>query len=178
MAENPDYRIVHDNLDDMSRVTTGAGTYQKGSWVLHMLRGLVGEEAFWGGIRSYYRNFQDRNATTADFRRHMEEASGMDLGRFFQQWLYGGGMLELAGEWRYDAAAGVVEIVLDQTQNDGYVFEMPVQIGIDIGGERRVETVQVAGLHGVHAIPVDGEPEAVSLDPDTWILMVANLERR
>ncbi len=48
--EHPDYRIVHDNLDDMSKVTTGQ-IYQKGAWVLHMLRGIVGDEAFWAGIR-------------------------------------------------------------------------------------------------------------------------------
>ena len=61
MAENPDYRIVHDNLADMGRVTSGPGTYQKGSWVLHMLRGVVGEDAFWAGIQAYYREFRDGN---------------------------------------------------------------------------------------------------------------------
>ena len=77
--EHPDYRIVHDNLDDMSKVTTGQ-IYQKGAWVLHMLRGLVGDEAFWTGIRSYYRAHKDGHATTADFRAEMERASGRDLG--------------------------------------------------------------------------------------------------
>ncbi len=52
--DNPDYRIVHDNLDDMSRVTSSQ-TYQKGGWTLHMLRGVIGDEAFWRGIQDYYR---------------------------------------------------------------------------------------------------------------------------
>ncbi len=75
--KHPGYRIVHENLSDMKQVTTGAGTYKKGAWTLHMLRGVVGDEAFWSGIRAYYRLYRDKNASTADFRRVMEEASGM-----------------------------------------------------------------------------------------------------
>ncbi len=86
--KNPGYRIVHDNLSDMKQVTTGAGTYRKGAWTLHMLRGVVGDEAFWSGIREYYRLYRDKNASTADFRRVMEEASGRELGWFFDQWLH------------------------------------------------------------------------------------------
>jgi aminopeptidase N len=82
-AENPDYTIVHDNLDDMSQVLT-RNIYQKGGWTLHMLRELVGDEAFWAGIREYYARHRNGSATTADFRRAMEEASGRDLETFFE----------------------------------------------------------------------------------------------
>ena len=57
-AENPDYTIIHKNLEDMTKVTTRQ-TYQKGSWILHMLRGIMGEERFWSGIRSYYAKYQN-----------------------------------------------------------------------------------------------------------------------
>ena len=69
-ADDPEYRIVHDDLSDMSRVTSAA-TYQKGSWILHMLRSQLGDEAFWQGIREYYAGHFNANATTADFRRAM-----------------------------------------------------------------------------------------------------------
>ena len=68
--DNPDYRIVHDDLTDMSRVTSVA-TYQKGAWVLHMLRGRLGDEAFWRGIRLYYARHFNETATTDDFMRAM-----------------------------------------------------------------------------------------------------------
>ena len=61
--KNPDYTIIHDNLKNMKDVTSSQ-TYQKGSWVLHMLRGVLGTEIFWKGIRSYYSKFKDLNATT------------------------------------------------------------------------------------------------------------------
>jgi aminopeptidase N len=172
--ENPDYRIVHDNLDDMSRVTSSQ-TYQKGGWTLHMLRGLIGDDAFWAGIQEYYRLYQDKNATTDDFRRAMEEASGVDLTGFFQQWLYQGGYLELEGHWTYDGGAGLVEIELRQVQDDGYVFEMPMQVGIYFEGESRprIELIHVQGGTSRLSIPVDRAPASVVLDPDTWVLMEA-----
>ena len=177
--ENPHYRIVHDNLDDMSRVTSSQ-TYQKGGWTLHMLRGVVGDDAFWKGIQDYYRRYRDKNASTDDFRRAMEEASERDLSEFFHQWLYQGGALEYEGDWRYDSGSGTVEVELRQVQDDGYSFEMPVQLGIYFAGETEphIEVLQVSDMTNRFTISVDREPESVVLDPDTWLLMDADFARR
>jgi len=141
--KNPGYSIVHDNLKDMAKVTSSQ-TYQKGSWVLHMLRGVVGTENFWNGIRSYYSQYQDSNATTGDFRREMEEASGMDLSVFFEQWLYKGGTLKYVGNWQYSQQESQVRITLNQVQTDGSLFEMPIEIAIYYQGQDRpqIEIVQ------------------------------------
>ncbi len=191
MAVNPDYRVVHDNLSDMGLVTSGPGTYQKGSWTLHMLRGVVGEDAFWAGVQAYYREFRDGSATTADFRRAMEEASGLDLRTFFDQWLYRGGWLEYEGGWSYDAAAGAIHVDLRQTQDERYTFRMPVEIAIHLppdgpleggvhGATRppRFEVIDVEGREGRFTIPVPAEPLDVVFDPNTWLLMDAAFERR
>ena len=177
-AENPDYTIVHDNLDDMGRVTSSQ-TYQKGGWTLHMLRGIIGDEAFWSGIQAYYALYQDKNATTADFRRAMEEASDRDLSEFFQQWLYQGGWLDYEGGWRYDSGTGTIEVELNQVQ-DGYSFKMPVQVGIYApdGSEIGTELLQVNERTNRFTISVSGEPGSVVLDPDTWVLMDADFVRR
>ena len=176
---NPDYRIVHDNLDDMSRVTSSQ-TYQKGGWTLHMLRGVIGENDFWKGIREYYRLYRDKNASTDDFRRAMEEASGQDLQQFFHQWLYQGGALEYQGGWSYDPEAGSVEVELTQVQDDGYTFAMPVQIGIYTAGEAhpRIEVLQVDEVTNRFTIPVGSEPTQLVLDPNAWVLMKAEFARR
>ena len=100
-VKTPGYRIVHDNLADMAGVVTRQ-TYEKGGWTLHMLRGLVGDDTFWAGIREYYARYRNANASTADFRRTLEEVSGRDLGWFFEQWLYRpGGLPKVKGTWRY-----------------------------------------------------------------------------
>lgn len=170
--KNPGYRIVHDNLKDMGQVTSSQ-TYQKGSWILHMLRGVVGTENFWRGIRSYYGKYQNANATTADFRREMEEASGKDLSVFFQQWLYRAGTLKLAGNWQYDPQKSQVVLALDQVQKDGSRFAMPMEIGIYLEGQDRpqIETIQLNEKPGVFTIDVEAEPKNVILDPNTWVLM-------
>ncbi|MEZ5963990.1 MAG: M1 family aminopeptidase [Planctomycetota bacterium] len=64
-----------------------ANTYPKGAWVLHMLRGELGEAAFFAAVRAYYREFAGRAITTADFVQAVEQATGKDLGWFFSQWL-------------------------------------------------------------------------------------------
>ncbi|MCB0494456.1 MAG: M1 family peptidase, partial [Cyclobacteriaceae bacterium] len=169
--KNPDYRIVHDNLSDMSKVTS-SHTYQKGSWILHMLRGVVGTDNFWKGIQSYYNKYKDLNATTEDFRREMEEASGRDLNDFFQQWLYQPGALKYKGTWAYDNKKKEVSIKLDQVQTDGSLFKMPLEVGIYLKDKQpMMKVIQVNEKTNVFTIAVETEPEEVVLDPNNWVLM-------
>jgi aminopeptidase N len=168
----PGYRVVHENLTDMSRVTSAA-TYQKGSWVLHMLRQRLGEEAFRDGIQEYYRRHMNGNASTEDFRRTMEETSGQDLEAFFDQWLRSGGNPRLEGWWDYDETARSLRIELSQTQEVGPVFELPLEVGIHLGGAStptRIESVLVDQRFHRFVIPVSEEPTGVTLDPDTKLL--------
>jgi aminopeptidase N len=176
--EHPDYRIVHDNLGDMSKVTTGQ-TYQKGAWILHMLRGIVGDEAFWAGIRSYYSACMNGHATTADFRGEMERASGRDLRPFFDQWLTRGGVVRLEGDWRHDAGAGVVTVRLEQVDG-ARSFSMPLQIGVYQAGSPipAITTVQLTGPDHDFQIAVPGRPDRVVLDPNQLVLMEAQFAER
>jgi aminopeptidase N len=176
-AKQPDYRVVHENLSDMSQVTTGM-TYQKGSWVLHMLRQRMGDDRFWAGIREYYARYQDATATTADFRLVMERVSGSDLTAFFQQWLYRGGVPRVQGTWQWDAAAKQVVVELAQTQ-PGEPFQMPVEIGIaDASGKVRVERVEVATRLGRFTFAADLEPTGLTLDPHVRALIDGHIVRR
>ncbi len=197
-ADNPDYRIVHDNLDDMSRVTNGM-TYQKGAWFLHMLRGSIGEDRFWAGIREYYRLYRDGNASTDDFREVMENSfePTVDLTAFFEQWLYQGGLPHLRGGWSWDAESGELVVDLEQVEDDGYTFEMPIPIRITVppdpatiggggrGGRGRAPGPQTLDRHimmpatsSQTRIALERAPSEVLLDPDHWVLMEANFERR
>jgi aminopeptidase N len=62
--------------------------YQKGAYVLHELRELVGDAMFWAGIRRYTTEHFGKSVTTTDFQTAMEQASGMDLRPFFDRWVY------------------------------------------------------------------------------------------
>lgn len=79
----------------------GTNTYQKGGWVLHMLREQLGEVAFWSGVREYYAAHRFGNVTTADLRQALEAASGQDLAPFFAQWVdrAGNPVVDLYWKW-------------------------------------------------------------------------------
>lgn len=120
------------------------------------------------------------NATTADFRRAMEEASGQELGWFFEQWLEKPGTLKVAGSWRYDAAAKQVQVTLDQRQADGSLFTMPIEIGLYAAGQPAptIQRVRLTGKSNVFSFSVSAEPQEVRLDPNLWVLMDATFEKR
>jgi len=172
-AENPDYRVVHDSLTDMSKVTVYAATYQKGAWVLHMLRHKVGDEAFRKGIRRYYRRYMNGNARVADFRRAMEETSGQDLESFFDQWLRRGGWPTITGRWSWNAERHTVDVTLEQeVSGSGGLMDLPVEVGLRMSGQvaPEVRVVRLDGERATASFPVDARPEEVTLDPNVWLL--------
>jgi aminopeptidase N len=171
--KTPDYRIVHDNLDDMSQVTNGM-TYQKGGWVLHMLRQRIGDDRFWAGIRAYYQRYKDGSASTADFRAAMEEASGQNLSAFFDQWLYRGGVPRVAATWSWDATTKQVTVGLRQTQA-GPPFAVVVEIAAGSGPLQRIE---MTGAEATATFAAEREPEMVVIDPNVRLLASATVVRR
>ncbi len=175
-AKSPNYRVVHENLTDMSQVTS-AMTYQKGSWVLHMLRQQMGDDRFWVGIRDYYARYRNANATTTDFRHAMERAGGTDLSAFFAQWLYRGGIPHLEGNWRWDAVTKRVEVDLRQTQV-GPSFSVPIEFGIVDTGSMHVERAVLSGASAHLSLAAPLEPINVELDPNVKLLMTGQLMRR
>jgi aminopeptidase N len=175
--KNPEYRIVHDSLTDMEKVVSSQ-TYQKGSWTLHMLRGVMGTDNFWKGIRAYYAKYQNMNASTADFRIEMEEASGLDLRQFFEQWLYKSGTLVYEGNWKYNAQNQEVKITLNQVQQDGSLFKMPLEVALHFkDGKTQIKLLTVNERNNEFTLKVDSEPEDIILDPTNWVLMEASFKR-
>jgi aminopeptidase N len=170
--EHPGATVVHHNLADMRKVLNSL-MYQKGGWTLHMLRGIVGTETFWSGIREHYRRYRDRNATTADFRQVMERASGQPLSWFFGQWLNRAGIPTVGGSWHYDAGTKRLQVELSQTQPEE-AYRLPIDVGLMWpDGRVAVERVDLSGRSGRFSLACDGEPASVTLDPNTWVLMQA-----
>jgi aminopeptidase N len=169
----PRMAVIHDNLPEISNGRAPNGiVYQKGGWVLHMLRGQLGTEKFWAGIREYYRRFRDSNASTEDLRKVMEDVSHTDLKWFFQQWLYRAGSPSIEGGWKYNPATRKVEV--DLTQRQGPRFRLPIEIGV--GGKK--ERVELTKNWQRFEIAADAEPAAVVIDPDTWLLADVKFEKR
>ena len=166
--------IVHNNLKDMKDVLTYSLQYQKGAWVLHMLRNYVGEDNFRKGIRNYYKKYYNSTTTTNQFKTEMEVVSGMNLDTFFDQWLYKGGNMVLDGNWKFDEKKGRIEVNLNQVQNDGYLFEMPLEIGISYNDKNleKIQTVKLEKEKGRFYIASDSKPISIKIDPNTKLLAI------
>jgi aminopeptidase N len=159
-------------LDDWGRIFDGNLSYNKGGWVLHMLRGVLGDADFFTTLAAYRAAFEYGNATTEDFRDVAEAVSGKDLTDFFQQWIYGEYYPQYAYAWRAVPVRDGYELQLtiDQTQTTG-LFHMPIQVRVQLpGGDSETLVVDNALAHEEYALAISGAPEGVDLDPDGWIL--------
>jgi aminopeptidase N len=147
-------------------------TYQKGAWVLHMLRGILGDEKFFDGIRCYYNACHDSTALTEDFQNAMESASGRNLGAFFRQWLFQPGWPEYAIAWDWNESSGEVEVTIRQTQTTGF-FDMPLELEFQVKNRLEIRTLRVAEAVNYFKIPLPVKPSAIRVDPDGWLLKSA-----
>jgi hypothetical protein len=163
------YRIGHVKAD---RRLYRAVVYDKGAMVLHMLRRLVGDKAFFGGLRRFYDTWRFKKAGTDDLRRAMEEESGLDLTRFFDRWVLGDGLPQVTFASRIENRDGGQEAVL-QFEQSGAVYDVPVTVTIEYSDntvtsvvvkltDRRVETrVPLAGA--VRRIDVNRDQAALGV---------------
>jgi aminopeptidase N len=157
------------NSDLYKMLNTNA--YQKGAWVLHMLRGTIGDDTFKRGIQAYYREHVHGNARTEDLRRAMEAASGRSLAAFFDQWVMKPGHPVFRVEHTYDNARGEATVVLRQVQKTSWP-RFTASADLDLmwkGGSRRVK-IAVAGERQTFTFPVPSPLTHVILDPDGWLL--------
>jgi aminopeptidase N len=168
--------VIDTTITDINKVLN-TNTYQKGGWVLHMLRNEVGDRAFWKGIRTYYATYKNGNAMTSDFKRIMEETSGKDLSLFFKQWLYQPGLPKISCNWRYDAKSKSVNLEIQQTQAPLFQFALEINF-VSRDGQKMIKTIQVPSKSQKIAIPVDFEVQSVILDPNTWLLFEGSLTQK
>jgi aminopeptidase N len=166
-------RPVIDTAQTNLMALLNTNSYQKGGWTLHMLRSLVGDSAFFRGIRAYYLANRHSTALTDDLRRAVEGTSGRPLGWFFNQWLRRPGFPEVTTSWRYDAQQKRVVATLEQGSRFG-AYRFPLTVAItDGGGRERRATIDVpatASSSIVVPIDLDAAPRSVAFDPDVRVL--------
>ncbi len=177
LTKNQDSPIVHNQLSDMSKVTSTL-TYQKGAWVLHMLRELMGESNFKKGIQAYYKKYFNANVTTIDFRYEMEKASGLDLQSFFSQWLYQVGMPTIKGQWTWDIKKKELKITLEQTQSNAFSFPLEIGIVPESKQSAEVRKVNVSIKQSTFTFALESKPISVILDPNTALLGVFDIQQK
>lgn len=142
--------------------------YQKGAWVLHMLRSNLGDDAFFRGIRAYYESHKNSIASTADLRAALEKASGKDLGVFFKRWVYESGHPQYKLKWFW-LGKKELRLVLTQTQ-PGNAFVDPIHLTISTAKGKRNVILKPTGKLFIERIPLRDSPTRLILDPNNQLL--------
>lgn len=169
--------VVDTSVKDYMQLLN-ANSYQKGSWVLHMLRRQVGDSLFWKGIRNYYEQYKGKNASTEDFRKVMEATTGQDLYTFFRQWLYRSGIPVLEVTWKYDAANHFVNINISQRKHPDSPtgFRFPFQLTLR-GKNKKLITKETVAGPGPFQLSCYEQPEELIIDEDVDLLFEGNVKK-
>ena len=166
--------VVDSSVTDYMELLN-ANSYQKGGWVLHMLRSQLGDSVFWRSIREYYAQYAGKTATSEELQKVFEKVSGKDLKTFFRQWLYIPGQPDLDINWKYDQTKKVLSVTVNQKQSA--LFELPLEIQIIGGAEDGTITksIQVKEKQTVFSIPLSAKPQRVQVDPQIKMLFDGKL---
>lgn len=119
--------VIDTSVTDLMKLLN-ENSYQKGAWVLHMLRRKIGDDLFWKGVQKFYEIYRDKNALTSDFQIVMEGESQTDLKAFFQQWLYTSGQPDLKITFKRSKEKGHTDIIIEQVQEHLFSFEIELLV--------------------------------------------------
>ena len=158
--------IYEPGVTDPSKILSQL-VYRKGAWIVHMLRGVVGDAAFFAAIREYYAAHRDANASTGELRAILERHAKQPLDWFFRQWLDGAGHPVFATKWTWRRGKLTVDVA--QTQ-PGTVFRTPAVLEVRNPKGNRRENVVIDERHERFELEADSRPTGVVLDPDEWVL--------
>lgn len=167
---NTSHRPVVDNTTDYMQLLN-ENSYQKGGWILHMLRRELGDSVFRKSVRAYYEAYTGKNADTRDLQKIFENISGKDLSVFFDQWLYRGVNPRLKIGWKYDAVKHSISVTVEQLQNDPFRF--PLEIAF---GNTTTEKLLISKKTETFNFPVKEKPVQVLADPNTSLLFEGTVE--
>ncbi len=163
--------IVRHDFDDTSEFDENV--YNKGGWVLYMLRHQLGNQVFYAGLKHYLEVNRGKNVVTADLTKAIEEATYTNVDQFFDQWVYGAGAPKFEVSYSYDANAKQVQLVVKQTQKvEGRVglFRVPVDVEIQNASGPKLYTIVVSKDAETFPFPSETAPEMVLFDKGNQIL--------
>jgi aminopeptidase N len=146
--------------------------FQKGAWVLHMLRHVLGDEPFAKALKTYVNTYAYKTVSTEDFQVVCEKIYGHSLSWFFKEWVYGANRPFYEFKWSAgeNGKRPILKLTISQVQTDAELFEMPLDVVIKTtSGERKTVVLQKSKSQEFE-LPVEGEVNDVEIDPEGWVL--------
>ena len=166
--------LFNQNAGDVASLFERPATiYNKGGAVLHTLREEVGNEAFWKGVNGYLNKHKFGSVESTDLKDAMEEASGRDLGWFFDQWVYKGGYPKLDIRHVWNPSTKVLRLTVRQTQKSDAItpaaFRLPMDIDFTIDSDKQIEKLNITKRVESFEFRLAAKPNDIKLDPSEKI---------
>ena len=147
-----------------------AVSYNKGAAILQMLRGIVGDSAFFKSLNNYLVTNKFKSAEAQQLRLAFEEVTGEDLNWFWNQWYNGAGHPKLDINYSYDAKAQMVQIIVKQTQPGDKVFKSPITIDTWVGKSRTRYHTFLENKIDTFAYLSSPKPDLINFDGDKILI--------
>lgn len=141
----------------------------KGAWVLHMLRGLIGDDNFSKTLNTFSKQYAFKRASVSDFEKLVQSAYGKDLSWFFIEWIRSTGVPDLIAEYTAIKTPNGFKI-RGNVKQDLDLFRMPVELEIETKGKKEYATIDMQGKSSFFDIETSDVPLRVKVDPNNKIL--------
>ena len=159
---------VVDTLTNDFMDLLNANSYEKGGWILHMLRRQLGDSIFWKGIRQYYATYASKNADSRDVQNVFQNVSGKNLNKFFHNWLYETDLPNINISWNYNPVSKTITLDIEQKQET--IYQFPLEIEITSKSNSVFHTISLEKQKHSFEIPVKNHPIKVIPDPGVNVL--------
>ena len=167
--ENADKDLVRFYYNDKEDVFDQV-SYPKGGRILNMLRNYVGDSAFFKSLNLYLTTNKFKSAEAQNLRLAFEAVTGEDLNWYWNQWYYGSGHPKLKIDYVYDDNARQVKVIVNQTQETGKIFKLPVAIDVYNGPNKERHKVWVEDKTDTFTFAYQNHPDLVNFDGDKVLL--------
>ncbi len=164
--------FYYNDKEDMFDLTS----YQKGGTILHMLRSVVGDSAFFKSLHVYLEEHKFSPVEVPMLRLAFEKVTGTDLNWFFNEWFYNKGYPNLAIKHSYDDKSHTVTLQVDQTQdlNENALFKMPLWVNLYYNGTVEKKMVTMDKSKNTFTFHTSQRPDWVDFDVEKVLLCVKN----
>jgi aminopeptidase N len=160
-------RFYYNDKEDMF----DAVSYNKGGRILHMLRSLVGDDAFFSSLNKYLTANKFGNGNAHKLRLAFEEVTGTDLNWFFNQWFFGNGHPQLDINYGYNAETQTATVIIQQIQKGDKLFKLPIDIDIWHGHEKERKKFWLEHKADTFQFKVRSQPDLMNIDPERVLLV-------
>lgn len=178
IVSQPDGSVRVNDTTNVSRIFSGRLTYNKGAYVLHMMRWILGDQLFFQSIKNYLSNTKLAGgfARTPDLKAEFEKTSGKDFTKFFDQWYYNEGYPSYSLTLNYNPNNQKNTLTIYQSQSHPSVnfFEMPVPVQFFQNGKDTILVFDHKFSGQQFNVPLTGKIDSIKFDPDLWLISANN----